>query len=104
MWLIGLALASLSLASLALQGCKTEGTAAEEGGGGEQGAPCGLPGDVVACWNGPIAVPLVWEYAGGSPNGRRPGKELVHKRDELVANLTREARAAREVRTQKSGL
>ena len=34
----------------------------------------------------------------GSPNGRRARKELVHKRDELVANLTREAKAAHDKR------
>jgi hypothetical protein len=30
----------------------------------------------------------------GSPNGRRPRRELVHKRDDLVADLLRQARAA----------
>ena len=40
---------------------------------------------------------------GRSPNGRRPRKELVHKRDELVASLTREAKAAYQKRqTEKS--
>jgi len=29
----------------------------------------------------------------GSANGRRPLKELVHRRDELVAALRREAKA-----------
>jgi hypothetical protein len=41
---------------------------------------------------------LFCEYAVGSPNGRRQRKELVHKRDQLVAALTREARAALDKR------
>ena len=45
-----------------------------------------------------IAFPLFCEYAIGSPNGRRPRKELLHKRDQLVAALTREAK---EVRRKK---
>jgi hypothetical protein len=39
---------------------------------------------------------LFCEYAVGSANGRRKRKELVHQRDRLVADLTREAKAARE--------
>ena len=64
-----------------------------------------LPDTVVAYCDSTIAFPLFCEYAVGSPNGRRPRKELVHKRDELVADLTREAKAAREeaeVRSRKS--
>jgi deoxyhypusine synthase len=53
-----------------------------------------LPDTVVAYCDSTIAFPLFCEYAVGSPNGRRPRKELVHKRDELVATLTREAKAA----------
>jgi len=55
-----------------------------------------LPDTVVAYCDSTIAFPLFCEYAVGSPNGRRPRKELVHKRDQLVADLTREAKAARE--------
>jgi deoxyhypusine synthase len=55
-----------------------------------------LPDTVVAYCDSTIAFPIFCEYAIGSPNGRRPRKELVHKRDALVANLKREARAARE--------
>ena len=44
-----------------------------------------LPDTVVAYCDSTIAFPLFCEYAVGSPNGRRPRKELVHKRDELVA-------------------
>ena len=45
-----------------------------------------------------IAFPLFWEYAAGSANGRRPRKELVHQRERLVAELTRDAKAALEKR------
>jgi deoxyhypusine synthase len=55
-----------------------------------------LPDTVVAYCDSTIAFPIFCEYAIGSPNGRRQRKELVHKRDALVANLTREAKAARE--------
>jgi deoxyhypusine synthase len=58
-----------------------------------------LPDTVVAYCDSTIAFPLFCEYAVGSPNGRRTRKELVHKRDDLVANLTREAH---KVRSQKS--
>jgi len=61
-----------------------------------------LPDTVVAYCDSTIAFPLFCEYAVGSPNGRRQRKELVHKRDELVAALTREAKAAQQVRSQKS--
>jgi deoxyhypusine synthase len=57
-----------------------------------------LPDTVVAYCDSTIAFPLFCEYAVGSPNGRRTRKELVHKRDVLVAELTREAK---EVRSQK---
>ena len=46
-----------------------------------------LPDTVVAYCDSTIAFPLFCEYAVGSPNGRRPRKELVHKRDALVADL-----------------
>ena len=57
-----------------------------------------LPDTVVAYCDSTIAFPIFCEYAIGSPNGRRPRKELVHKRDRLVANLKREAKAAREAK------
>ena len=57
-----------------------------------------LPDTVVAYCDSTIAFPLFCEYAVGSPNGRRPRKELVHQRERLVAELTREAKAAREKR------
>jgi hypothetical protein len=51
-----------------------------------------LPDTVVAYADSTIAFPLFCEYAVGSPNGRRPLKKLVHKRDELVAALRKEAK------------
>jgi deoxyhypusine synthase len=62
-----------------------------------------LPDTVVAYCDSTIAFPLFCEYAIGSPNGRRPRKELVHKRDQLVAALTREAKAALEKRQSAVG-
>jgi deoxyhypusine synthase len=53
-----------------------------------------LPDTVVAYCDSTIAFPIFCEYAIGSPNGRRPRKELVHKRDALVADLKRQAKAA----------
>jgi deoxyhypusine synthase len=55
-----------------------------------------LPDTVVAYCDSTIAFPLFCEYAVGSPNGRRTRKELIHHRDELVADLTREAKAVRD--------
>jgi deoxyhypusine synthase len=64
-----------------------------------------LPDTVVAYCDSTIAFPLFCEYAVGSANGRRQLKELVHKRTQLVAALTREARAAQdrklELKTEK---
>jgi deoxyhypusine synthase len=57
-----------------------------------------LPDTVVAYCDSTIAFPLFCEFAVGSANNRRPRKELVHRRDELVADLTREAKAAHEKR------
>jgi hypothetical protein len=55
-----------------------------------------LPDTVVAYVDSTIAFPLFCEYAVGSPNNRRPRKELVHKREALVADLLRQAKAAGE--------
>jgi len=51
-----------------------------------------LPDTVVAYADSTIAFPLFCEYAVGSANGRRPRKELMHKRDALVAALRSEAK------------
>jgi len=58
--------------------------------------PSVLPDTVVAYCDSTIAFPIFCEYAIGSPNGRRPRKELLHHREQLVADLTRQARAARD--------
>jgi deoxyhypusine synthase len=62
-----------------------------------------LPDTVVAYCDSTIAFPLFCEYAIGSPNGRRTRKELVHKRDQLVADLTRDAKAALDKRKSEVG-
>jgi deoxyhypusine synthase len=53
-----------------------------------------LPDTVVAYCDSTIGFPLFCEYAVGSERGRRPRKELVHRREELVAVLKREAAQA----------
>jgi deoxyhypusine synthase len=58
-----------------------------------------LPDTVVAYVDSTIAFPLFCEYVLASPNSRRPRKELLHKRDALVAALLTEAKAALEKRT-----
>ena len=55
-----------------------------------------LPDTVVAYCDSTIAFPLFCEYAVGSANSRRPRKELIHKREQLVDDLIRQARAARD--------
>jgi hypothetical protein len=55
-----------------------------------------LPDTVVAYCDSTIAFPLFCEYAVGSSNNRRARKELIHKREQFVADLTREAKAALE--------
>ena len=57
-----------------------------------------LPDTVVAYCDSTIAFPLFCEYAIASPNARRQRKELIHRRDELVENLVRQAKAARDRR------
>jgi len=51
-----------------------------------------LPDTVVSYCDSTIAFPLFCEYAVGSTYSRRPRKELVHKRADLVADLLRQAR------------
>ena len=53
-----------------------------------------LPDTVVCYCDSTIAFPLFAEYAAGSQWNRRTRRELVHRRDELVATLKREAEAA----------
>jgi hypothetical protein len=61
-----------------------------------------LPDTVVAYCDSTIAFPLFCEYAVGSEHNRRPRKELVHRRDTLVADLLRQAREVRGTRTEES--
>jgi deoxyhypusine synthase len=60
-----------------------------------------LPDTVVAYCDSTVAFPLFCEYAVGSKHGRRNRKELYHKRDELVATLKREAKAAHARRKEE---
>jgi deoxyhypusine synthase len=53
-----------------------------------------LPDTVVAYVDSTIALPLFSEYAVGSPFGRRPRRNLVARRAELLATLHAEATAA----------
>ena len=59
-----------------------------------------LPDTVVAYCDSTIAFPLFCEYAVGSRYGRRTRKELVHKRDALVAELRAEAKNATRTHPQ----
>ena len=61
-----------------------------------------LPDTVVAYCDSTIAFPLFCEYAVGSSNGRRARKELVHKRDALVADLQRQAKEALKNKSNRS--
>jgi deoxyhypusine synthase len=54
-----------------------------------------LPDTVVAYCDSTIAFPLFCEYAVGSTHNRRPRRELLHKREALVADLLKQARDAR---------
>jgi hypothetical protein len=55
-----------------------------------------LPDTVVAYCDSTIAFPLFCEYAVGSSHGRRPRKELVKRREALVADLLSQAREAKK--------
>ncbi len=55
-----------------------------------------LPDTVVAYCDSTIAFPLFCEYAVGSEHNRRPLRRLIHKREALVADLVRQAKAARK--------
>jgi deoxyhypusine synthase len=51
-----------------------------------------LPDTVVTYCDSTIAFPLFCEYAVASERNRRARKELVHKREQLVADLLRQAK------------
>ncbi len=57
--------------------------------------PGRLPDTVVAYCDSTIAFPLLCEYVVGSRHGRQPRKGLMGRIDELVAELKRQASAAR---------
>jgi deoxyhypusine synthase len=54
-----------------------------------------LPDTVVTYADSTIAFPLFCEYAVGSAHGRRPRKELFHRREAMLADLKRQAKTAR---------
>jgi len=60
-----------------------------------------LPDTVVAYCDSTIAFPLFCEYAVGSTHNRRARRELVHKRDALVADLLKQARSAKGTKDTK---
>ena len=62
--------------------------------------PAVLPDTVVAYCDSTIAFPLFCEYVVGSERGRRSRKELFNRREELVAELKRQAR---EVQASRRG-
>ena len=59
-----------------------------------------LPDTAVAYVDSTIGFPLFCEYVVGSPLNRRPRKELVHQRDELVATLRRQAKESIESKAE----
>jgi deoxyhypusine synthase len=60
-----------------------------------------LPDTVVAYCDSTIAFPLFCEYAVGSQHNRRARRELVHKRDALVADLVKQAKDAKNTKDAK---
>jgi deoxyhypusine synthase len=60
-----------------------------------------LPDTVVTYIDSTVAFPLFCEYAVGHGNGRRKLKRLVHRRDELVAALKKEALKTRAPKPAK---
>jgi deoxyhypusine synthase len=63
--------------------------------------PSVLPDTAVAYCDSTIAFPLFCEYAVGHKNGRRPRKNLLAQRPQLVADLEREAR--RQIKKKQKG-
>ena len=52
-----------------------------------------LPDTVVAYCDSTIAFPILCEYVVGSEHGRRTRRQLVHRREALMAELERQARS-----------
>jgi deoxyhypusine synthase len=61
-----------------------------------------LPDTVVAYCDSTIAFPLFCEYTVGSEHNRRQRKDLVHRRDALVADLLEQAKQSRDTRSAES--
>jgi deoxyhypusine synthase len=61
-----------------------------------------LSNTVVAYCDSTIAFPLFCEYAVGAEHNRRPRRALVHRRDALVADLVRQAKAPQASKTSKA--
>ena len=59
-----------------------------------------LPDTVVAYCDSTIAFPLFCEYAVGSKWNTRKRTNLYHRRDELVADLRRQGKAAQQKRAK----
>jgi deoxyhypusine synthase len=57
-----------------------------------------LPDTVVAYCDSTIAFPLFCEYAVGAEHSRRPLKRLLEKREAMVADLVRQAKATRDTK------
>jgi deoxyhypusine synthase len=60
-----------------------------------------LPDTVVAYCDSTIAFPLFCEYAIASAHNRRPRRELIHRRDALVADLLKHAKSAKDTKDTK---
>jgi deoxyhypusine synthase len=63
-----------------------------------------LPDTVVAYCDSTIAFPLFCEYAVGSAHGRRKRRDLLEHRDELLAELTRQAKQVQKEREGSEAL
>ena len=59
-----------------------------------------LSDTVVTYCDSTVAFPLFCEYVIGSEHSRRPRKELLAKRDELMTDLKRQANAVRVARKE----
>ena len=57
-----------------------------------------LPDTVVAYCDSTIAFPILCEYVVGSEHGRRTQRQLVHRREALMAKLERQARSRPKAR------
>ncbi len=60
-----------------------------------------LPDTVVAYCDSTIAFPLFCEYAVASEHARRPRRELIHKRDGLLADLLKQAKDTKATKDAK---